>query len=173
MIFFQGKNFPHPNNLASHLYDLQNRVGVQRSAQVTHVGAHWTLSQIAQGLLSKNIDCFLWSSQEIDFQKLPSKGALPIDGFVFYQTVKLDLSQISIAHLAVGQKGQGFGGRMLKKFEEHLLDQELNPCEIFLEVAEGNLPAQKLYQSLNFTQCGVREKYYSTGEDAWTMKKTI
>ena len=35
-----------------------------------------------------------------------------------------------------------------------------------LEVSANNIPAQKCYKSLGFTQMGIRKDYYSKGDDA-------
>ena len=37
---------------------------------------------------------------------------------------------------------------------------------ILLEVSANNIPAQKCYTSLGFTQRGIRKDYYSRGDDA-------
>ena len=37
---------------------------------------------------------------------------------------------------------------------------------ILLEVSANNIPAQKCYKSLGFTQRGIRKDYYSRGDDA-------
>ena len=37
---------------------------------------------------------------------------------------------------------------------------------ILLEVSANNIPAQKCYKSLGFTQMGIRKDYYSHGDDA-------
>ena len=37
---------------------------------------------------------------------------------------------------------------------------------ILLEVSANNIPAQKCYKSLGFTQRGIRQDYYSKGDDA-------
>ena len=37
---------------------------------------------------------------------------------------------------------------------------------ILLEVSSNNIPAQKCYKSLGFTQMGIRKDYYSKGDDA-------
>ena len=37
---------------------------------------------------------------------------------------------------------------------------------ILLEVSANNIPAQKCYKSLGFTQRGIRKDYYSKGDDA-------
>ena len=41
--------------------------------------------------------------------------------------------------------------------------------EVHLEVRASNAPAIALYESLGFTKDGLRKKYYSNGEDAYTM----
>ena len=44
--------------------------------------------------------------------------------------------------------------------------------ELFLEVAESNLPAQKLYEKNGFSVVGRRKGFYG-GEDALVMRKQI
>ncbi len=47
--------------------------------------------------------------------------------------------------------------------------KKLGASEIFLEVAQGNLAAQKLYAKSGFTESGRRKAYYANGEDAVLM----
>ncbi len=44
--------------------------------------------------------------------------------------------------------------------------------KIFLEVAENNTPAIKLYEKLGFVKIGIRPKYYD-GVDAILMEKNL
>lgn len=54
------------------------------------------------------------------------------------------------------------------------LDVRCNSDErIFLEVRVGNIPAQELYRSCGYEECGKRKKYYSDGEDAVLMMKSF
>lgn len=45
--------------------------------------------------------------------------------------------------------------------------------KIFLDVAAGNVAAIALYEALGFTPIRTRKAYYSTGEDAVVMQKTL
>jgi ribosomal protein S18 acetylase RimI-like enzyme len=44
---------------------------------------------------------------------------------------------------------------------------------VFLEVRAGNVPARKLYEALGFEQTRVRRAYYSDGEDAIEMRRSV
>ncbi|MCA9543945.1 MAG: ribosomal protein S18-alanine N-acetyltransferase [Myxococcales bacterium] len=45
-------------------------------------------------------------------------------------------------------------------------------AQVFLEVRQGNEPAQGLYRSLGFEAVGRRRRYYSDGEDALVFSAT-
>jgi ribosomal-protein-alanine N-acetyltransferase len=57
----------------------------------------------------------------------------------------------------------------------HLLDAALSrgAHRAFLEVAASNTAAQALYRRMGFTEDSMREHYYSTGDDAITMSKSL
>lgn len=46
------------------------------------------------------------------------------------------------------------------------------PGDIFLEVAEDNLPARQLYEREGWVNSGVRPLYYKNGKSAIVMKKS-
>ncbi|HJL63885.1 MAG TPA: GNAT family N-acetyltransferase, partial [Candidatus Marinimicrobia bacterium] len=62
---------------------------------------------------------------------------------------------------------RGYG----KKLLQYTLSELGTETDVFLEVRESNLPAIKLYSEFNFEEIGVREHYYSDGEDAIIMHK--
>ena len=44
---------------------------------------------------------------------------------------------------------------------------------MFLEVAEDNADARKLYTSLGFVEVGRRKRYYANGDDALVMRVAL
>ena len=54
------------------------------------------------------------------------------------------------------------------KLIQHIISRviSLDIKVILLEVNANNIPAQKCYQSIGFTQLGKRKDYYSKGDDA-------
>ena len=76
--------------------------------------------------------------------------------------------------VAAPYRGKGLGGQML----EHLLEfaGSLGVGEVFLEVRPSNTPAIRLYQSLGFTQIGIRRGYYQAvggREDAVVLRRLL
>jgi len=71
-------------------------------------------------------------------------------------------------------QGQGYGRALVL----HMLSRarELRSASIFLEVRPSNLVAYKLYESLGFSEIGIREGYYpATGgrEDAIVFARNL
>ncbi len=73
--------------------------------------------------------------------------------------------------IAPNYRKRGLGAQVLDAFIS--LVKERGAREIFLEVRESNLAAQRLYLSRAFEKFHVRERYYSSGENAVEMKKTL
>lgn len=76
--------------------------------------------------------------------------------------------------IAEAYRGKGLGGQML----EHLLEfaGSLGVGEVFLEVRPSNTAAIRLYQSLGFTQIGIRRGYYQAvggREDAVVLRRLL
>ena len=55
-------------------------------------------------------------------------------------------------------RGRGIGRRLLQSALDRA--ERKGTRLVFLEVREGNLPAQALYRSLGFRPVGLRKKYY-------------
>lgn len=49
----------------------------------------------------------------------------------------------------------------------HMINAKSQGMELWLEVHENNVSAQKLYEKLGFTKTGVRTKYYKDGASAF------
>lgn len=93
-----------------------------------------------------------------------------IIGYIGFWTL-LDEAHITTFAIHPEYRGQGYGKKL---FLYTLATLEKIGCrDILLEVRTSNLIARKLYQSLGFISYGVRKNYYSDGEDALLMKKTI
>lgn len=88
---------------------------------------------------------------------------------VAYIMIRLSENEAQVLNIAVDLEYQhkGYGDRLLK----YTLDELGNETDVFLEVRESNLPAIKLYSDNDFEEIGIREQYYSDGEDAIVMKR--
>ena len=61
----------------------------------------------------------------------------------------------------------GIGSMLIEKMVEYC--QENYVSVLHLEVRVGNIPAISLYEKFGFKKVGMREKYYTDGEDAILM----
>ena len=66
-------------------------------------------------------------------------------------------------------QGQGIGKYLLASALEMIAAHD--GCEVFLEVAVSNLPAQYLYRQFGFRICGIRKNYYGRHKDAYVFRK--
>ena len=90
-------------------------------------------------------------------------------GYVGSQTV---LGETDMMNLAVAPEArrQGTGRALVLALVEALTEK--GSCSLMLEVRVSNIPAQKLYDSLGFSQVGRRPKYYvNPREDALILRK--
>ncbi len=77
---------------------------------------------------------------------------------------------VEILNLAVrpDMRRQGLAKRLLGLVLQ--IARNMKVFDVYLEVREHNVPAQRLYKGFGFVQTGVRKKYYpDTGEDALVM----
>lgn len=80
-----------------------------------------------------------------------------------------ELHRIAVYSL---ERKQGVAFRLLQDFEQQCALQ--NVSSVFLEVAEKNIPARRLYEKSGYEQVGRRKNYYSrVSEDALVLKKKI
>ena len=117
-----------------------------------------------------------WSEQSIASELenplslwLVAVEAGEVVGYVGSQTV---LGETDMMNLAVAPEArrQGTGRALVLALVEALKEKESH--SLMLEVRASNIPAQKLYASLGFSQVGRRPKYYSNPrEDALILRK--
>jgi len=82
-------------------------------------------------------------------------------GCLIYSSV---LDEVELLNLVVDpcQQGRGLGRALMGV----LLDNNRGSAEkIFLEVRVSNVAAIRLYESLGFSQCGLRKNYYPAADD--------
>ncbi|HDY75629.1 MAG TPA: ribosomal-protein-alanine N-acetyltransferase [Candidatus Marinimicrobia bacterium] len=89
-----------------------------------------------------------------------------IIGYIMVQKVQNEAQILNIA-IDIHCQCKGLGKKLLK----HTLDELGSETDVFLEVRESNLQAIKLYSDFNFEDIGIRQGYYSDGENALMMHK--
>ncbi|MDW2996134.1 MAG: ribosomal protein S18-alanine N-acetyltransferase [Alphaproteobacteria bacterium] len=111
-----------------------------------------------------------WSAD--DFADLKKSGCEIIasqNGFIVYRPI-LDEAEIITIGVHPDARNTGIASAMLGIIEGELKKSGIK--SIFLEVAENNTPARRLYESNGYKQIGIRTKYYD-GIDAIMMKKDL
>ncbi len=111
-----------------------------------------------------------WSADE--FRDLKKSGCDIIasqNGFIVWRTVT-DEAEIITIGVAPDARGNGIGLAMLGLAE---IDAKNNGAtRMFLEVAEDNTHARKMYDTAGYKIIGRRPKYYN-GIDAILMEKAL
>ena len=82
-----------------------------------------------------------------------------------------DEAEVLTIAVAPDLRRQGIAGGMMRRLVGALRRRGVEA--LYLEVAEGNLPAQRLYESLGFRQVGRRKRYYPDGADALRYRLEI
>lgn len=111
-----------------------------------------------------------WSAD--DFADLKKSGCEIIasqNGFIVWRAVADEAELITIG-VAPDARRTGIAAAMIGIMEGELKKNGIK--SVFLEVAENNAPARKLYEQNGYVQIGVRPKYYD-GVDAIMMKKDL
>ncbi|MBO5740176.1 MAG: GNAT family N-acetyltransferase [Alphaproteobacteria bacterium] len=111
-----------------------------------------------------------WSAD--DFADLKKSGCEIIasqNGFIVWRAVADEAELITIG-VAPDARRTGIAAAMMGIMEGELKKSGVK--SVFLEVAENNAPARKLYEQNGYVQVGVRPKYYD-GIDAIMMKKDL
>lgn len=111
-----------------------------------------------------------WSAQ--DFADLKKSGCDIIasqNGFIVWRTV-VDEAEIITIGVRPEARKNGIASAMLALVENDV--KKRSGEKIFLEVAENNTPARKLYERNGYTAISVRPKYYD-GIDAIIMEKKL
>ena len=130
------------------------------------------LSKIS--LIENRVFRFPWSNDQIKWelrsQHVVSNYVMLLEdniiGYIF--THKID-KEVQILNFAIDTSYQhkGYG----EEFFSYFMDQLDEDISIILEVRKSNFSAINLYLKFGFSELGIREKYYSDGEDAIVMKR--
>jgi ribosomal-protein-alanine N-acetyltransferase len=83
-------------------------------------------------------------------------------GFIISRVIAGEAEILSVA-VASTRRGKGLARRMLNLHLRRLAG--LGTRTVFLEVSEGNVPANRLYQRAGFRTVGRREAYYPDRSD--------
>jgi ribosomal-protein-alanine N-acetyltransferase len=81
----------------------------------------------------------------------------PVQSFCIVRCSDVDAELLTIA-TASQVRGQGLAAQILQRVRDALCERQLR--QIFLEVAEDNLVARRLYERLGFRMIGRRPAYY-------------
>jgi len=98
-------------------------------------------------------------------------GGTPVAGYCSYRIV---VDELEINNVAVRpeHRGNGYGRSLVEAALEH--GRAAGARIALLEVRRSNCPAQRLYESLGFTQVGERPRYYShPEEDALVLARNL
>ena len=84
-------------------------------------------------------------------------------GYIFGWIV---LDEFHLNNIAVhpGYLRRNIGKKLIQHIISRVISRDIKV--VLLEVSANNIPAQKCYQSVGFTQMGIRKDYYSMGDDA-------
>ncbi len=97
-----------------------------------------------------------------------TRGAL--NGFLFYRMLE---NEAWIVNMAVRDKGRGEGTRLLSHFLIQLAVTHPHISQVGLELSTANKGALGLYKKFNFKKISERKSYYSNGDDAWLMLRSM
>ncbi|CAI3931282.1 ribosomal protein S18-alanine N-acetyltransferase [Commensalibacter papalotli (ex Botero et al. 2024)] len=138
--------------------------GIEKELSLLHVAAFpegqgWKIKDF-QGLLEISFHHIL-----IDYN-IENK----IRGFLIYSVI-VDEAEILTFCVNPTEQHKGVGKGIMAAFLEEMQTKHIKT--VFLEVAEDNLSAIKLYKRYGFFLNGRRLKYYDHNIDALLMAKTL
>lgn len=110
---------------------------------------------------------------ESDFEQLQKSGCEIIaseNGFIVWRAAA-DEAEIITIGVNPDHRRAGIAAAMLKIMENELKKSAVK--KIFLEVAEDNRPARRLYENNGYVQIATRPKYYDGKTAAIIMEKII
>ncbi len=130
------------------LYHLEEIIAIENSA----FNKPWTKNQIKNDILS-DTDSENW---------VYIMGEL-VAGYIFGWIIH---DEFHLNNIAVHSEylRRSIGKELILHIISRVLSHDIKV--ILLEVSANNIPAQKCYKSLGFTQRGIRKDYYSKGDDA-------
>ena len=130
------------------LYHLEEIIAIENSA----FNIPWTKNQIKNDILS-NTDSANWvyimDEMVIGY----------IFGWIIHDEFHLNNIAVHPEYLR-----RSIGKELIRHIISRVISRDIKV--ILLEVSANNISAQKCYESLGFTQRGIRQDYYSKGDDA-------
>lgn len=99
----------------------------------------------------------------------PGQGPNPV-GFVISRMAAGEAEILSIV-VAPVRRGDGLGRGLLGAHLSHLAGRGVS--QVFLEVEEGNQPAERLYRHFGFREVGRRKGYYIKADGGRTVAVTM
>jgi len=97
-----------------------------------------------------------------------------IAGFLvglIYSYGKTRTGHVYTVDVAVKHRRKGVGLRLLREFEERLVENRVGIC--YLEARSGNLAALELYRKQGYTEVHVLKNFYSKGVDGIRLVKKL
>lgn len=91
-------------------------------------------------------------------------------GCAFY-FLTFDVADLLFIYVNPEARGQQLGRMILNASFQFLSQRGLK--SVLLEVRTHNMPAIKLYESLDMKKINVRKSYYKNGDDAFVYQKSI
>ena len=130
------------------------------------------LSKIA--LIENRVFRCPWSNDQIRWelrsQHVASNYVMLLEdniiGYIFTHKIDKEVQILNFA-IDIPYQHKGYG----EEFFSYFMDQLDEDISIILEVRKSNFSAINLYLKFGFSELGIREKYYSDGEDAIVMKR--
>ena len=130
------------------LHHLEEIIAIENSA----FSNPWTKNQIKNDILS-NTDSAKW------VYIMDEMVAGYIFGWIIHEEFHLNNIAVHPEYLR-----RSIGKELIQHISSRVIPRDIKV--ILLEVSANNIPAQKCYKSLGFTQRGIRKDYYSKGDDA-------
>ena len=163
---------PKPEAMPEPVYIRGADAKVQVTTRLVGVEAAEALSSIHQSTFSKS-----WSTAEITemlaiagTQGILAEVAGEAAAMAITRTIAGQAEILTIATLPTRRRS-GVAAKLLNKAIEAA--KFLGANSIFLEVAQGNAAARDLYVKAGFSEIGRRKAYYSNGEDAIAMSRSL
>ena len=94
----------------------------------------------------------------------------PRGGMILARTI-VDEAEILTLAVLPEARHQGLGRDLLRAAMRKAAKTDARA--MFLEVAEDNIAARRLYASQGFTEVGRRKRYYANGDDALVMRAAL
>ena len=130
------------------LYHLEEIIAIENSA----FNIPWTKNQIKNDILSEtDSENWVYIMDEL------------VTGYIFGYIIH---DEFHLNNIAVHPEyiRRNIGKELIRHIITRVISHDIKV--ILLEVSANNIPAQKCYKSLGFTQSGIRKDYYSKGDDA-------